>query len=59
LEAWVGPKIGYLLPTRERVMEAKPAGGPLLQLSERAEALVYDSIWIGVRYSVDPGTSRR
>jgi probable F420-dependent oxidoreductase len=43
----VGPKIGYLLPTRERVMEGNPAGGPLLQLGERAEALGYDSIWIG------------
>jgi probable F420-dependent oxidoreductase len=43
----VAPKIGYLLPTRERVMEGNPAGGPLLKLAERAEALNYDSIWIG------------
>ncbi len=42
----MGPKIGYLLPTRERVMEGNPAGGPLLALAERAETLGYDSIWI-------------
>ena len=43
----MGPKIGYLLPTRERVMEGNPAGGALLQLGERAEALGYNLIWIG------------
>ena len=41
------PRIGYLLPTRERVMEGEMATGPLLALAERAEALGYDSIWIG------------
>jgi len=41
------PKFGYLLPTRERVMQANPAAGPLLVLAERAESLGYDSIWIG------------
>lgn len=46
-EAGVTPKIGYLLPTRERVTEGNPAAGPLLALAERAEALRYDSIWIG------------
>ena len=35
-------KLPIVLPTRERVMEANPAGGPLLQLGERAEALGYD-----------------
>jgi probable F420-dependent oxidoreductase len=43
----MAPKVGYLLPTRERVMEGNPAAGPLLKLAERAEALNYDSIWIG------------
>jgi Luciferase-like monooxygenase len=43
----VGPKVGYLLPTRERVMQGKPAAVPLLQLAERAESLGFDSIWIG------------
>jgi probable F420-dependent oxidoreductase len=43
----MAPKIGYLLPTRERVMEGNPAAGPLLNLAERAETLNYDSVWIG------------
>ena len=43
----MAPKVGYLLPTRESVMQGKPAAGPLLKLAERAEALSYDSIWIG------------
>lgn len=40
-------RIGYLLPTRERVMEGRPAAAPLLALAERAEGLGYDSIWVG------------
>src|SRR3954468_19544013 len=40
-------RIGYLLPTRERVMEGRPEAAPLLALAERAEALGYDSIWVG------------
>jgi probable F420-dependent oxidoreductase len=43
----MAPKFGYLLPTRERVMEGSPAAAPLLRLAERAEALGYDSVWIG------------
>lgn len=43
----MAPKIGYLLPTRERIMEGKPETAPLLALAERAEGLGYDSIWIG------------
>ena len=41
------PKIGYLLPTRERVMEGSPDGVKLIQLAQRAEDLAYDSLWIG------------
>lgn len=41
------PKIGYLLPTRERIMAGQPGTGPMLALASRAEALGYDSIWIG------------
>lgn len=41
------PRIGYLLPTRERVMEGQHETAPLLALAERAEALGYDSIWVG------------
>ena len=40
-------KIGYLLPTRERVMEGRPETASLLALAERAEALGYDSVWVG------------
>jgi alkanesulfonate monooxygenase SsuD/methylene tetrahydromethanopterin reductase-like flavin-dependent oxidoreductase (luciferase family) len=39
--------IGYLLPTRESVMEGRPQAEPLLQLAQRAEALGYDSVWVG------------
>ena len=41
------PRFGYLLPTRERIMEGEPATGPLLDLAARAEALGYDSVWVG------------
>lgn len=40
-------RIGYLLPTREQVMEGRPAAAPLLSLAEKAEALGFDSIWVG------------
>jgi alkanesulfonate monooxygenase SsuD/methylene tetrahydromethanopterin reductase-like flavin-dependent oxidoreductase (luciferase family) len=40
-------KLGYLLPTRENVMEGRPEAAPLLTLAERAEALGYDSVWAG------------
>ena len=41
------PKLGYLLPTRERIMTGSPETAPLLELAERAEALGYDSVWAG------------
>lgn len=41
------PQIGYLLPTRERVMEGRPQTAPLLELAGRAEGLGFDSIWVG------------
>jgi alkanesulfonate monooxygenase SsuD/methylene tetrahydromethanopterin reductase-like flavin-dependent oxidoreductase (luciferase family) len=40
-------QIGYLLPTRERVMEGLPETGPLLDLAVRAESLGSDSVWVG------------
>jgi probable F420-dependent oxidoreductase len=39
--------IGYLLPTRETIMEGRPEAEPLLGLAERAEKLGYDSVWVG------------
>jgi probable F420-dependent oxidoreductase len=47
-------KIGYLLPTRERVMEGQPAVAPLLALARRAEALGYDSLWVGDSVTARP-----
>jgi alkanesulfonate monooxygenase SsuD/methylene tetrahydromethanopterin reductase-like flavin-dependent oxidoreductase (luciferase family) len=41
------PKVGYLLPTRERVMEGRDETASLLALSEKAEGLGYDSLWVG------------
>ncbi|MGQ0749011.1 MAG: LLM class flavin-dependent oxidoreductase [Betaproteobacteria bacterium] len=43
----MGPRIGYLLPTRESIMEGRPEAEPLLRLAERAEQLGYDSVWVG------------
>ncbi|RPI43538.1 MAG: LLM class flavin-dependent oxidoreductase [Betaproteobacteria bacterium] len=40
-------RIGYLLPTRESIMEGRPEAEPLLALAERAESLGYDSVWVG------------
>ena len=41
------PSVGYLLPTRERVMEGRGEARPLLDLAVKAESLGYDSIWVG------------
>lgn len=50
----MAPRIGYLLPTRERVMESRPQTAPLLALAERAEGLGYDSIWVGDSITARP-----
>jgi probable F420-dependent oxidoreductase len=50
----MAPRIGFLLPTREQVMEGRPAVGPLLALAERAEGLGYDSIWVGDSITARP-----
>jgi alkanesulfonate monooxygenase SsuD/methylene tetrahydromethanopterin reductase-like flavin-dependent oxidoreductase (luciferase family) len=47
-------KLGYLLPTRERVMEGQDAVAPLLALARRAEALGYDSLWVGDSVTARP-----
>ena len=41
------PRVGYLLPTRDRIMAGSPDAAPLLALAEKAEALGYDSVWVG------------
>jgi probable F420-dependent oxidoreductase len=48
------PKLGYLLPTRERVMEGDHETGPLLALAEKAEGLGFDSIWVGDSVTARP-----
>src|SRR5690349_4037941 len=48
------PKLGYLLPTRERVMEGHDETGPLLGLAEKAESLGFDSIWVGDSVTARP-----
>lgn len=40
-------RLGYLLPTRERIMAGQPQARPLLELAERAERLGFDSVWVG------------
>lgn len=40
-------RIGYLLPTREQIMQGRPEAAPLLELAALAEGLGYDSIWVG------------
>lgn len=41
------PRLGYLLPTRERIMEDLHETAPLLALAEKAEGLGFDSVWVG------------
>lgn len=47
-------KIGYLLPTREQILEGRPETGPLLALAERAEGLGFDSLWVGDSITARP-----
>ncbi|MBV9827276.1 MAG: LLM class flavin-dependent oxidoreductase [Alphaproteobacteria bacterium] len=50
----MAPRIGYLLPTREQVMQGRPEAAPLLALAERAEGLGFDSIWVGDSITARP-----
>lgn len=47
-------KVGYLLPTRERIMDGIMATRPILDLAAKAEALGYDSVWIGDSVTAKP-----
>ena len=40
-------QIGYLLPTREQIMQGVHTAAPLLRLAQKAEALGFDSVWAG------------
>jgi alkanesulfonate monooxygenase SsuD/methylene tetrahydromethanopterin reductase-like flavin-dependent oxidoreductase (luciferase family) len=46
--------VGVLLPTREAVMNDRPAVGPMLAMAERAEALGFSSIWVGDSLTARP-----
>ena len=40
-------KLGYLLPTRERIMSSSPSVRPMIDAAMRASDLGFDSIWAG------------
>ena len=47
-------RVGYLLPTREGVMEGRHAAVPIVDLAERAETFGLDSVWIGDSLTARP-----
>jgi probable F420-dependent oxidoreductase len=47
-------EFGVLLPTREAIMSGRPETGPLLAMAERAEAVGFDSVWIGDSITARP-----
>ena len=40
-------KLGYLLPTREKIMQASHSVRPMIEAAKRATDLGFDSIWAG------------
>ena len=40
-------RVGLLLPTRDRVLDGRPAVEPLIGLAEWAEEVGLDSVWVG------------
>ncbi len=46
--------VGVLLPTREAVMSGATSARSLLELAERAEALGFDSVWVGDSITARP-----
>ncbi len=49
-----GVKVGYLLPTRERIMAGVHATRPIIEFAKKAEMLGYDSVWIGDSITAKP-----
>ncbi len=47
-------KIGYLLPTREGVMEGRHEARPVIDLAVQAEEAGLDSVWIGDSVTAKP-----
>jgi alkanesulfonate monooxygenase SsuD/methylene tetrahydromethanopterin reductase-like flavin-dependent oxidoreductase (luciferase family) len=46
--------IGYLLPTREQIMQGRPETGPLLTLAEQAADHGFASVWVGDSLTARP-----
>jgi alkanesulfonate monooxygenase SsuD/methylene tetrahydromethanopterin reductase-like flavin-dependent oxidoreductase (luciferase family) len=47
-------ELGYLLPTRERIMSGRNETSDMLDLAQRAETLGFDGIWIGDSLTARP-----
>lgn len=47
-------EVGYLLPTRERIMAGVHDARPIVDLAVEAERLGYDSLWIGDSVTAKP-----
>lgn len=47
-------RVGYLLPTREGVMEGRHEAVPVVDLAERAEQCGLDSVWLGDSLTAKP-----
>ena len=47
-------QLGYLLPTREAIMEGRPETAPLLKLAEQAASLGFASLWVGNSLTARP-----
>lgn len=47
-------RVGYLLPTREGVMEGRHAAVPVIDLAEHAEQHGLDSVWLGDSITAKP-----
>ncbi len=46
--------LGYLLPTREQIMEGRPETAPLLDLASGAASLGFQSVWVGDSLTARP-----
>ena len=47
-------KFGYLLPTRERIMAGEHETRSILTLAQEAEAMGFESLWIGDSVTAKP-----
>ncbi len=50
----VAVEFGFLLPTRDAIMFGHPQTAPLLTMAEHAEAVGFDSVWIGDSVTARP-----